>query len=173
MPVELSSSRPPAPEATGLTGRHVLFALLAFFGIIFAVNFTMMTLAIRTMPGVNAKSAYEASQHFNRALDTIAAQDRLGWQVDIATTGIRSGAPLNVHVRDRSGEALLGLAVRARIERPTDARFDRALTLTEVGDGRYAGPLPTLAPGQWTLIVEILRGSAQQFVSERRIILRD
>jgi nitrogen fixation protein FixH len=173
MPVELQSAAPRAPERSGLTGRHVLFGLIAFFAVIFAVNATMMVLAIRTMPGTQVKSAYEASQHYNRELDAIAAQDRLGWQVDIATTGIRSGSPLNIHVRDRHGEALSGLTVRVSVERPTDARFDRTLSLADLGGGRYSAALPDLAPGQWMLGVEILRGDQRQFVSERRLILRD
>lgn len=173
MPVELRSVTPPRPEKQGLTGRHVLFAMIAFFSVIGAVNAVMIYLAIHTMPGTQVKSTYEASQRFNRGLEAIAAQDRLGWQVDVATTGLHSGAPLNVHIRDRNGEAISGLEVQVRVERPTDARLDRKLKLIEAGGGRYAAALPELAAGQWSLIVEIFRGENRQFVSERRIVLRD
>ncbi len=33
----------------------------------------------------------------------------------------------------------------------TQARSDRETTLTQTGAGRYAGPLPTMSPGKWTL----------------------
>lgn len=173
MPVELRSANPPQPEKQGLTGRHVLIGMIAFFAVIGAVNAVMIYLAINTMPGTQVKSAYEASQGFNRGLDAIAAQDKLGWQVDVATTGLHSGAPLNVHVRDRNGEAMAGLEVRVRVERPTDARLDRKLTLVETGGGRYSAALPELVAGQWTLIIEIFRGDTRRFVSERRIVLRN
>ncbi|HRE21198.1 MAG TPA: FixH family protein [Rhabdaerophilum sp.] len=173
MPVELRSATPPLPEKRGLTGRHVLFAMIAFFAVIGAVNAVMIYLAIHTMPGTTVKSAYESSQTFNRGLEAIAAQDRLGWQVDVATTGLHSNAPLNVHIRDRNGEAISGLEVQVRVERPTDARLDRKLKLVETGGGRYATALPELAAGQWILIVEIYRSDSRQFVSERRIVLRD
>lgn len=173
MPVELRSDVPPRPERQGLTGRHVLFAMIAFFAVIGAVNAVMIYLAVHTMPGTTVKSAYESSQGFNRALDAIAAQDRLGWQVDVATTGLHSGAPLNVHIRDRNGEAISGLEVQVRVERPTDARLDRRLKLVEAGGGRYGAALPDLTAGQWTLIIEIYRGENRQFVSERRIVMRD
>ena len=173
MPVELRSATPPRPEKQGLTGRHVLFGMIAFFAVIGAVNATMMYLAIKSMPGTTVKSAYEASQTFNRGLDAIAAQDRLGWQVDVTTTGLHSGAPLNVHIRDRNGEAISGLDVQVRVERPLDAHLDRRLKLAETGGGRYVAAIPELAAGQWTLIVEIFRGESRQFVSERRIMLRN
>ncbi len=173
MPVDLQTSPPPAVKAGGLTGRHVLFALIAFFSVILAVNMTMMTLAIRTMPGSEVKSSYEASQRFNRGLDAIAEQDRRGWQVDIVTTGIRSGGPFSVHVRDRAGEALGGLRVEARIARPADARFDQRIALSDLGVGRYGAGLPELSPGQWLIGVEIFRGDDRLFVSQRRIVLKD
>lgn len=173
MPVELRSATPPRPEKQGITGRHVLFALIAFFAVIATVNAVMIYLALQTMPGTQVKSAYEASQRFNRGLEAIATQDKLGWQVDVATTGLQSGAPLNIHVRDRNGETISGLEVQVRIERPTDARLDRKVRLVDTGGGRYGAALPDLAGGQWTLIVEIYRGESRQFVSERRIVLRD
>lgn len=183
MPVELPTRAPDASGADSkgskpakpfeLTGRHVLFALVAFFTVIATVNFTMMNLAIRTMPGTEVKSTYEASQQYNRRLDAIAEQDRRGWQVDIATSGLHSGSPLGVEVRDHAGTPLAGLKVSARIERPTDARYDRRITLADLGTGRYAAAMPELAAGQWTITVEILRGEERQFVSQRRILIRD
>jgi nitrogen fixation protein FixH len=178
MPVDLHSPapkvlEPKAVETFELTGRHVLISLILFFGVIATVNFTMMNLAIRTMPGTDVKSSYEASQQFNRRLDTIAEQDRRGWQVDIATGGIRSGSPLNVHVRDRAGEALGGLTITALIERPATARDDRRLALADLGAGRYAAAMPTIAPGQWVITVEIRRDEERLFVSQRRVLIKE
>ena len=44
-----------------LTGRKVLFLLVAFFGVVIAVNLVMMKLAIQTLPGTEVDSAYSAS----------------------------------------------------------------------------------------------------------------
>mgnify|MGYP001068389893 CR=1 FL=1 len=68
MPIELAASGPaeqPPHRPFRVTGRLVLAALIGFFLVVAGVNATMMTVAIRTMPGVDAMSAYETSQHFN------------------------------------------------------------------------------------------------------------
>lgn len=176
MPIDLPSRPIASPSAQSaprpLTGGHVLAMMLAFFAVILTVNLVMMTYAIRTMPGVAAKSAYEASQRFNTELAAIAAQDRRGWQVDIATGALETGGRLGVSVRDGAGEPVNGLAGEVRFERPTDKRLDRTFPLQLRGDGVYAAEIERLVPGQWDLIVEFLRDEARQHVSRRRIVVR-
>jgi nitrogen fixation protein FixH len=61
------------------TGRHMLAAMLAFFGVILAVNMAMATLATRTFGGVVVENSYVASQEFNAWLAAARAQRKLGW----------------------------------------------------------------------------------------------
>lgn len=173
MPVELNPPMSKPQKTFELKGVHVLAMLLAFFGMIGIVNAVMINLALTTLPGTQTKSAFEDSQKFNRQLDAIAAQDARGWQVDIMTAGLKSGAPLVVNAHDKAGETLGGLAVSARIERPTNARFDHALVLKDVGGGRYVAALPELEAGQWLLTVEMKRGSERVFVSQRRVVIKE
>lgn len=178
MPVELPTTTPAAPPRDArksprpITGAHVLIGLLLFFGVIFAVNAVMVTVALRTMPGTEVKSAYEASQRFNRELDAAEAQDQLGWQVDVTTARMRAGA-LAVELRDRSGAPLAGLEVLARIERPTDAKLDQRVKLFAEGAGRYVAEFPALAAGQWLLTIEARESGARRFLSQRKVLLRD
>lgn len=176
MPIELPARRDnaePGPVIDKpLTGRHVLAILVVFFAVIITVNMVMMTVALRTMPGVEVKSAYEASQRFNGELDAIAAQDKRGWQVDIATAEFRAGQKLGVVVRDKTGEPINGLDGVVRLDRPTDKRLDQALTLRAAGGGRYEVVLPELQAGQWDVTVEFTRDHARQYVSRRRIITK-
>ena len=170
-PLTLGTSKP-APKEWVLTGRHVLIMIVSFFAVIIMVNMTMMWIALRTMPGVQVKSAYEASQAFNRELDTIAAQDSRGWQVDVMMPQGLGGGPLRVSLRDKQGEALIGYQGIARFERPTDKRLDRSVDLVADGAGRFAAALPPLATGQWDLVIEITRENARMHVSRRRIQIR-
>ena len=65
-----NSSNTPRP----LTGRRVLFYLVAFFGIVIGVNVVMMKLAIDTLPGTEVDSAYRASLAYKNEI--AAAQDQ-------------------------------------------------------------------------------------------------
>ena len=163
----------PAPKSSEfrLSGRHVLLMMLAFFGVIAAVNAVMMTLAIRTMPGLEVKSAYEASQTYNAGLNSIAAQDQRGWKVEIWSAGIAKGAPLRVAILDAAGKPVSGLGGEARFERPTDKRMDQVFPLRETGEGIYEASIPALEPGQWDMAVELLRDHKRMFVSRRRVVL--
>ncbi len=64
---------------------------------------------------------------------------RGGWQLESAVIRAGTGATLDVTLRGRTGDVLVGRDLRARLERPTDARADRLLALTETAPGRYAG----------------------------------
>lgn len=47
------------------TGRHMLAIMLAFFGVIIAVNGVMATFATRSWSGLVVENTYVASQQFN------------------------------------------------------------------------------------------------------------
>jgi nitrogen fixation protein FixH len=169
MSQEISPRQTLAPKAEWrLTGKHVLAMLIAFFAVIFAVNFGMMWVAIQTMPGLDVKSSYEASQNFNRQLDAISSQDGRGWQVDVRMPTTGKGL-IELVLHDKSGALLSGLQVEARFERPTDKRLDIALPLNAKAQGQYWAPLPDLMPGQWDLVIEISEKGQRAHVSKRRI----
>ena len=66
--------KPHASAEKPLTGRFVLLTLVSFFGVVFAVNFAMMKLAIDTLPGTEVDSAYSASLGYGREI--VAARDQ-------------------------------------------------------------------------------------------------
>ena len=72
------SSNSPKP----LTGRKVLFMLVAFFGVVIGVNMTMMKLAIVTLPGTEVDSAYSASLAYEKEIMAARDQDARNWKID-------------------------------------------------------------------------------------------
>jgi nitrogen fixation protein FixH len=163
---------PPPPRAPRvLTGRAVLVMLLAFFLIITGVNAVMMVLAIRTMPGVSVKNAYEASQAFNAETARIAAQDALGLQVNVARAGIRSQGQFLLTVRDKQGVPVSGLDVRLSIGRPVDQKFDVILPLSMQKAGQYGASMPVIAAGQWDMTIELMRGTETLYRTHERVMI--
>jgi nitrogen fixation protein FixH len=155
-----------------LTGRMVLFMVLAFFGVVIAVNVTMMDLAITTLPGTDVDSAYSASIGYEREITAAHDQDARSWKVDahIERDG-NGGATLRVEARDSGGQPVAGLKFEGRLERPTDKRADLAFSLAEVGIGIYRGAAAAVAPGQWDLVLEGDRAGQRMFLSKNRVLL--
>ena len=73
----------PTTQPKPFTGRHMLFAMLAFFGVIIAVNLTMAAFATKSWTGLVVKNSYVASQAFNRELEQAKVQAARGWTGDI------------------------------------------------------------------------------------------
>lgn len=156
-----------------LTGRAVLVWLLAFFGVVIAVNGLMAKLAIDTMPGTATASSYEAGSVYNAEIAAARNQAARQWQVLGHVERSPDGrAFVEVEARDGEGRPVNGLAFSAALERPIDGRADRSLTLVERGGGRYRGEAAELAPGQWELVLEADRGAERMFMSRNRIVLK-
>ena len=155
-----------------LTGRMVLLMMVTFFGVVFGVNFTMMRLAITTLPGVEVDSAYSASLGYEKEIATAREQTARDWKVDahVERSG-QGGATLQVEVRDNDGRPMSGLKFQGHFERPADKRSDQAVALAETGIGIYRGSAALIAPGQWDLIVQGDAAGRRVFLSRNRVLL--
>jgi nitrogen fixation protein FixH len=112
------------------TGRHMAGVLVAFFGVVFAVNMANARFASATFGGEVVENSYVASQDFNRWLDEAKTEKALGW--DEVTTW-RPDGRIVVAV---SG-APAGVALRAVARHPLGRLPDRALTFDAIAAGRF------------------------------------
>jgi len=136
--------------AEGLKGRHVLVALVAFFGVMLVANGIFVYFAVATFSGGDTSNAYRKGLDYN---DTLAAAERLaarGWQSQIGYDD-RAGR-LSLSVRDREEVPVTGLNIEAALSRPATAQEDQAVGLTEAEPGVYAADIK-LAPGLWVISV--------------------
>jgi nitrogen fixation protein FixH len=155
-----------------LTGCKVLFMLLAFFGVVFAVNILMMKLAIDTLPGTEVDSAYSASLAYEKEIAAAHDQNVRNWKVDAhIQRSPDGGATLQVEARDDSGRPMSGLKFQGRFERPTDRRADQPVALAETAIGIYRGSAPQIAAGQWDLVLEGDAAGRRMFLSKNRVLL--
>ena len=162
----------PLAAAKPLTGRIVLLTLVLFFGVVFAVNFLMMKLAIDTLPGTEVDSAYGAGLGYGKELVAARDQNARNWRIDAhIQRGPRGEATLQVEARDGGGTPLSGLKFQGRLERPTDRRADQPVELAEVGTGIYRGTSPLVAAGQWDLVIEGDAAGKRMFLSKNRVFL--
>ncbi len=155
-----------------LTGRKVLFMLVAFFGVVIGVNMVMMKLAILTLPGTDVDSAYSASLAYENEIAAAHDQNARNWKVDAhIQRSADGGATLQVEARDNSGKPMSGLKFQGRFERPTDRGADKSVALTETGIGIYRGSASLIVPGQWDLVLEGDAAGRRMFLSKNRVLL--
>ena len=156
-----------------LTGRHVLIWLVAFFGVIFAVNFTMMHYALSTFSGMEDDSPYKNGLAYNTDIDAGRRQNERNWRVEAVQQRAADGVlRYGVSALDAAGAPLSDLQGTLRLERPADRRFDRVAALDPAGAGRYEAGFGTVDAGQWDLVIELSRGEEKMFVSRNRLILK-
>jgi nitrogen fixation protein FixH len=80
-------------------------------------------------------------------------------------------ALVEIDVQDTAGLALAGLTASAELHRPTDARADHTVALTESAPGHFTGTAAA-APGQWDVLIELSRGTERMFRSRNRVVLQ-
>jgi nitrogen fixation protein FixH len=155
-----------------LTGRKVLFMLLAFFGVVIGVNISMMQLAILTLPGTEVDSAYRAGLTYGSEIAAAHDQNARNWTVDAhLERGPDGGAMLQVEAHDDKGAPMSGLNFTGRFERPADRRADQPIAFAETGIGIYRGSAANIAPGQWDLVLEGDAAGQRMFLSTNRVLL--
>lgn len=137
-----------------LTGKHVLFGFVAFFGTIIVVNLFMAYSAVSTFPGLEVRNGYIASQSFD---DRRAAQQALGWTARVEV----NAGQLSIAIVDADGQPVQAGGVAALVGRPTSNRDD--FTPELVFDGRaYVAPVE-LASGKWILRLTAVSASGEPF----------
>ena len=151
-----------------LAGRTVLYWLLAFFGVVAAVDGAFVVIAERSFPGFSA-NAYETGLEYNRVLAAAEAQRALGWQVD-ATIESKGGA-LVLRVRDRNGDPVPSPKVVADVRRPAEKLEDRSLALAEVAPGVYRVENALPAPGSWEVSIRVRRPDGADYRIEQRFVV--
>jgi nitrogen fixation protein FixH len=140
------------------TGRHMTFAMVAFFMIVIGVNTVMAVAATRTFGGKVVDNSYVASQKFNRWLAEARAQRAAGWQAGFGSDG---GL---VSVDTRPGTVLSATAAH-----PLGRVPERSLTFVERAPGHFVARQP-LAPGRWQIRLDARRGSDRaSFVQDMRL----
>lgn len=154
------------PTPRRFTGWHMTGILVAFFGVVIAVNLLMARMAIGTFGGTVVDNSYVASQRYNSWLEAARVQQRLGW-----TVAAQIDAERRVVVRvTGQGGPVQGARATAILRHPLGREPERTMTFTDAGRGdgtlRSRHPVP---PGRWHLDLVVVRGDA---VHRSRIALQ-
>lgn len=150
------------------TGWHMLAIMLAFFGIIIAVNLTMAYNAISTWSGFVVKNTYVASQEFNEKAETGKQQAALNWQ---SKPTLEEGVFV-WHVNDRDGKPVAVTGGTVEFKRPVGDAHDTKVTLTASDLGTLTAPLE-LDEGAWIMEVNADAGLDDPYRHIIRVLVKD
>ncbi len=142
---------PTIKAETGLKGAHVLAALLAFFGIVFAVNGVLVFEALKTHSGVVAQEPYRKGLAYNDRIAADGLQSALGWKADV---GFGSAGQVALTMLDRDDKPLSGLLIAGALGRPATERLDTKLSFAETTPGSYVASAGATDAGAWLVTIE-------------------
>lgn len=125
-----------------ITGPRFLIFIVAFFGVVIAVNVGMAYQATETFPGLEEETGngYDESQAFDQIMK---AQIALGWKINLAY----ADKTLTVTFNGKDGSVAQVADMRLLVGRPTEASDDQRPHFVQNGPV-FTAPV-TLAPGKW------------------------
>ena len=147
-----------------LAGRHVLYALIGFFGVMLLANGIFLYLAVTTFTGLDNPNAYQEGVSYNDRIEAADRQAALGWSHKLTLT---KAGRMELSISDKAGDAISGLKISGTIARPATDRFTQELTFKEVGLGLYAAPVSNIDVGNWIITL-----SATKSASEADVLYR-
>jgi len=132
------------------SGRHMTAILIAFFGVVIAVNLTMATFATRTFGGVVVENSYVASQQYNDWLAAAERQQKLAWSIEPTLDEMR-------HVTVTL--SIDGARVSGFARHPLGREED--VPLAFVTKGTQSRTVNALPPGRWNIHLLVRRGESE------------
>lgn len=151
-------------EGFRIRGWHVLAAVVAFFGVIIAVDVTFLMAAYRSYPGQVSVTPYEDGLAYNKHVAQQRAQAALGWRARVTT---ETNAVI-VAVVDAEGAPVSGLKMTGLLSRPATEVGRLSLVFAETSPGRYVAPAARQA-GAWDLSVSAQGQGDARLEAERRL----
>lgn len=152
------------------TGRTLLWWLLGFFAVVFAVNGVFLWYANSSWTGLSAEDSYRRGLDYNRVIEQAESQAALGWTVETGfTTRDSVHGRLEISVTGPDGSAISHREVTAYFRRPVVEGLDFKASLVPQTDGSYAVDVTLPAPGQWDVRLEVSRPGTENFVVETRV----
>jgi len=153
-----------------VTGRLVLFCLIAFFAVVSLANAILIRAAVTTFGGLETASSYQAGLAFSRESAAARAQDERHWQVKANVLPAAGVTTVEIDARDAAGQPLAGLQASASLAHPADRRADQIVHLSEPASGRFRGSVAPVS-GQWDLVIELSGNGVRMFRSRNRVVL--
>jgi nitrogen fixation protein FixH len=134
------------------------YIFVAAFMVVVAVNGFLIYSATSTFSGLETEQHYEKGNAYNKDIEMAKRQIELGWQVEakvepLGEDGSKRRINLAASFKDKQGQPLDGMAVRALFIRPVQNGHDVSIPLSAKGRGIYTTDAELDFHGVWDLRV--------------------
>ncbi len=153
-----------------LQGKHVLFMLLGFFGVMIAVNMVFVYFALTSFSGLSFEDSYKRGTAYNNEIASANEQAARGWDSNITfeALGEKRGA-ISLLLLDKNGSKITGLDVLATLRRPVGPYDSHSQKMVATARGLET-EIQFEHAGQWDLVFEIKGGGYEQpYRLEKRV----
>ncbi|MGG5818472.1 FixH family protein [Falsiroseomonas sp. HW251] len=146
--------------------RWIPWAFVGAFGVIIAVNATLVYAALSTFTGVTTEHSYDRGRAYNAVIAEAARQDALGWKPALSL----ADGVLTVTVTDREDRPVGG-RLEGVLQRPIEGA---ALTLdfAAAGPGRFIAFAPLPGQGQWEVRLTLTGERGERRDIRERVFVR-
>lgn len=151
--------------------RWIPWLFVGFFAVVLVANGTLVYFAAASWTGLETNEYYIKGLHYNRTLEDVARQRKLGWKSHLSLRKAAKGEEeLVLELVDDKGRGLSGGDVRADFVRPTNTGHDFAVSLADRGAGRYRAVVRPPLPGQWDVRVSVRHPYGIYHVTQRMMV---
>lgn len=130
-------NNPEHPQKDKKKDKYILFAFLAFFGVVFSVDAVFIHTALTTQTGVVTEQAYERGLNYNKLLNEANSQPDLKDDISFNNGVLRWNLDIS------------NAEVQARIIRPIQDGYDFDIVLNHKDNGIYEASLDLPFKGLW------------------------
>jgi len=125
------------------------YFFIAFFAVIFVVDFFYIYISQKTWRGVATQDAYHKGLNYNQIILATKNQQHLGWKMNIKyrNDGNKSGV-LMVDLFDKNSVVIRDAKLIVNFKRPTQEGFDFSQDL-KFTNNQYRAQINFSLKGQW------------------------
>ena len=131
--------------------RWIPWYIVAFFVFFMVLLTGFAWIAFHTYSGEVTKDAYKKGLAYNTTIANADTQKQLGWKSTIATTFRGKIVEIMFTLHDKNDKPMSDAGIVASLVRPTEAGYDKRITLHSHGEGVYHGNTYLDFSGVWNL----------------------
>lgn len=152
-----------------------VIGMIGMIVVVLAVNVAFITTAFVTNPGLVNEDYYEQGRSYEKEINKKQIErSNLGWQLNFATPEaprLGQAAPYRLVVTDKLGRPLKGAEVSIHAFRPSNAKDDFQVVLSELTDGIYEARISFPLKGIWDLIITVKQADGGWDMARRISVL--